>query len=149
MDDFDRFWTQYPKRLGANPKTVARQKFMRAVASGVSPELIISGVKAYARELDKKVGTEFVAMASTWLNQRRWGDYEQEQIVIHNLPTKVFVPVDSPAWAAWSKLRRWPQSDFKIDGRYQRVGGTSTASGRKGNMETQEQPSRVATSRFG
>ena len=74
MDDFDRFCTQYPKSLGANPKSVARQKFMRAVASGVSPELIISGVLKgiCARTVDKKVGTEFVAMASTWLNQRRW-----------------------------------------------------------------------------
>ena len=122
MDDFDRFWSLYPKRVGSNPKTVARQKFDVAVKSGVSAELIIAGLKAWIGDLEqsKQIGTKFVPMARTWLYQRQWEGYEPEQIEIHNLPTKVFVPVDSPAWAAWSKLRRWPQSDFKIDGRYQR-----------------------------
>ena len=34
--------------------------------------------------------------------------------------SKIFVEVDSPQWAAWSKVRRWPQHDFNIDGHYRR-----------------------------
>ena len=120
MEPFDRFWSLYPKRVGSNPKAVARQKFLRAVASGVDAELIIAGAKAYTRELDKKVGTEFVAMASTWLNQRRWEDYEPEQIEANHLPPRIFVEVDTKQWQAWSQIRRWPQTDHRIDGRLKR-----------------------------
>ena len=52
----------------------ARIKFMRKVASGIDPERIISGAKAFAKEMEKKIGTEFIPMAKTWLNQHRWED---------------------------------------------------------------------------
>lgn len=31
-----------------------------------------------------------------------------------------FVEVGSDEWEAWSKVRHWPQNDFKVDGRYKR-----------------------------
>jgi hypothetical protein len=31
-----------------------------------------------------------------------------------------FVEVDSPEWEAWSKLKPWPQRDFRISGRIKR-----------------------------
>lgn len=74
---FDQFWGAYPKRLGSNPKAPARAKFMTAVRRGSDPQKIIAGAQAYAREA--KVGTEFVCMAVTWLNQRRWEDYDGQQ----------------------------------------------------------------------
>jgi hypothetical protein len=75
--DFEEFWKTYPKRAGANPKTPARQKFLAAVNSGVSPAEITQAARRYAGEQRQlgKIGTEHVAMASTWLNQKRWGDY--------------------------------------------------------------------------
>ncbi len=70
----------FPKRKGSNPKHPARAKFFRAVKSGVDPELIISGAGRYAE--DPQTGTEFICMASTWLNQRRWEDYPPAEITI-------------------------------------------------------------------
>lgn len=81
MEAFERFWKAYPKRRGSNPKAPAELKFLRHVAKGENPEKIIAGAEAYARELqrDRKFGTEFVAMAQTWLNQRRWEDYTGQE----------------------------------------------------------------------
>jgi HNH endonuclease len=75
--DFEEFWKTYPKRAGANPKTPARQKFLAAVKSGVPSAEITQAARQYANEQRQlgKIGTEHVAMASTWLNQKRWGDY--------------------------------------------------------------------------
>src|SRR5262249_55334338 len=43
---------------------------------------------------------------------------EEEEV---NTPGREhFVEVDTPEWEAWSKVRRWPQKDFKVDGRYKR-----------------------------
>ena len=74
---FSEFWTAYPKRLGANPRAMAEKKFNSAVKSGVDPERIINSAKAYGDELQaqRKIGTEFVAQAVTWLNQKRYEDY--------------------------------------------------------------------------
>src|SRR5271166_6432383 len=101
MDTFDRFWSVYPKRTGGNPKSVARQKFDRAVKAGADPEHIIFGAKAYAAEARKAVGTEFIAMASTWLNQRRWEDYELISREVVPL-MRVFVVEDTSEWQAWA-----------------------------------------------
>src|SRR5271166_160927 len=103
MDTFDRFWSVYPKRTGGNPKLVARQKFDRAVKAGADPEHIIFGAKSYAAEARKAIGTEFIAMASTWLNQRRWEDYESRYMEAAALVPlrRVFVIEDSPGWQLW------------------------------------------------
>ena len=31
-----------------------------------------------------------------------------------------FVEIDTPEWEAWSKVKRWPQNDFKINGHFKR-----------------------------
>jgi hypothetical protein len=74
---FSDFWEVYPKRLGPNPRALAEKKYAKAVQSGADPEHIISSARFYGEELRKmgKVGTEFVCMASTWLNQNRYLDY--------------------------------------------------------------------------
>lgn len=75
---FRRFWSAYPKREG-NPRKPAAERFERAVRKGADPEAIIRGANAYAAMLERndKAGTQFVALATTWLNQQRWlDDYE-------------------------------------------------------------------------
>lgn len=73
-DAFERFKKAYPKRAGANPWKPAATKFAALVKSGVDPEKIISAAAAMAIEEKRKVGTEFIPMAVTWLNQQRYGD---------------------------------------------------------------------------
>lgn len=79
-DDFDRFWKAYPRRDGANPKQPARDKFARWVRKGAAPEAMIEAAEAYHRECEAsgQIGTPYVAQAQTWLNQRRWSDYEPD-----------------------------------------------------------------------
>ena len=75
---FEEFWLTKPRRQGSNPKEQARIKFMRAVASGVDPQKIIGAAREWAKiEQDNgKLGSEYVAMATTWLNQKRYEDYK-------------------------------------------------------------------------
>jgi hypothetical protein len=74
---FPEFRAAYPKRAGSTPWTKAGKIFDRLVAKGsATPEQLIAGAQAYAQQqqaLDK-VGTEYVAMPTTWLNQERWRD---------------------------------------------------------------------------
>ena len=75
-EKFDAFWAAYPRRLGANPRKPAREKFILAIRSGADPASIIAAAENYRREEERsgKIGTPYVAQATTWLNQRRWED---------------------------------------------------------------------------
>lgn len=75
---FEEFWSVKPRRKGANPKDQARLKFSRAVANGADPQKIVGAARAWtkAEAENGKLGTEYVAMAVTWLNQNRFNDYE-------------------------------------------------------------------------
>lgn len=74
---FNRFWSVYPLRAGSRGKAEARVRFAKACRK-VDPEVIIAAARQYAAENEKKIGTEFIAMATTWLSQRRWEDYDPE-----------------------------------------------------------------------
>ena len=76
-ETFNRFWSSYPKRKGSNPKYPAFRWFDVYVRRGTDVEAIIDGASNYAVECDRLnlTQTEFVAMAMTWLMQRRWEDY--------------------------------------------------------------------------
>jgi uncharacterized protein YdaU (DUF1376 family) len=81
-EEFEEFWKRaYPKRAGANRKAPARKLFLAFVKAGVDPQAMIAGARAYATDPSTKVGTEFVAMAETWLRARGWEDYT-EQVTI-------------------------------------------------------------------
>lgn len=75
---FEKFWEAYPKRDGANPKEPCRKKFSAAVKSGENPDEIIAAAGKYAAEIrtSGQAGTQFVARALTWLNEKRWKDYQ-------------------------------------------------------------------------
>lgn len=75
---FQSFWSSYPQRKGANPRKPAEDKFAAAVKAGVDPEHITAAAGRYAEECrsNNQIGTVFVAQAVTWLNQRRFDDYQ-------------------------------------------------------------------------
>lgn len=77
MATFDDFWAAYPKRKGGSPRMLSEKKFNTAIKKGADVEWMISSAKRYGDELRemRKEGTEFVCMASTWINQQRWLDY--------------------------------------------------------------------------
>jgi len=80
---FDEFWSIYPKRVG---KAEARKSWDKAVTKiKIDPKDIIDGAKRYAAA---KRGTDvqYVAHASTWLNQQRWAD-EEATISAGDVPT--------------------------------------------------------------
>lgn len=97
----ERFWKAYPSRgEAANPKAPALEKFARAVKSGADPEEIIAAAGRYAEieRRDGRAGTEKVAQAVTWLNQRRWQDYAAAPPSCASSPSLTFVARDSPEW---------------------------------------------------
>lgn len=77
FETFLRFKLAYPKRDGSNPWKPAEKKFEALVKSGIDPEKIVAAAKQFAAEEGQrgKIGTPFIPMAATWLNQRRYADY--------------------------------------------------------------------------
>jgi hypothetical protein len=76
---FDDFWQAYPSRSPhPNPKEPARLKFEAAVKLGTDPADIIRGALNFAGSV-RALGTEqrYIAQATTWLHQKRWGDYQE------------------------------------------------------------------------
>jgi hypothetical protein len=104
-ENFVRFKLSYPKRNGSNPWGPAEKKFEALVKSGIDPEKIIAGAKQFAYEegVRGKVGTEFIPMAVTWLNQRRYNDYQA--------PLPDGTPDKSKFWddvlTSYKKYGRW------------------------------------------
>jgi hypothetical protein len=97
-EEFNQFWALYPKRKGSNPRSQAYKSFSKAVGcKGFAFELILDGVVAYAKELadSDKLGSMYVAMASTWLNQERWDAYEQ----VDNTQDTSFTPSDDDLYS--------------------------------------------------
>lgn len=73
-EGFPEFWAAYPKRDGDNPRKPAVRAYAKVIRDGADPAAILKAVRAYAAELQAKgkVGTEFVPLATTWLNQGRF-----------------------------------------------------------------------------
>ncbi len=77
---WEEFRSLYPRRgTRAMGWSRAKQKFLSLVRREpkVLPALL-AGVAEYRKEMVRtgKMGTEYVAMPLTWLNQRRWEDYQ-------------------------------------------------------------------------
>lgn len=77
LDKFEACRVAYPKRNTSFPTTLARKRWLEAMARGDDPDLIIAGVKAYAAEQARlgNVGGPYVKSADAWLHQQRWRDY--------------------------------------------------------------------------
>lgn len=65
---FDLAWALYPKRAGGNSKSAALKAWDARVREGVSPLVMLEGVKRYAGFVAQtgKTGTEFVKQAKTF-----------------------------------------------------------------------------------
>ena len=68
----NEFWSLYPRR---DNKKRAKDKYLSLRKSGIKKEVILEGLKSYIKQW-KSAGTEseFIPMASTWLNQERYDD---------------------------------------------------------------------------
>ena len=64
------FWPRYPNRKGNRGKKQALHAWNGRMRDGIEPARIIEAVKRYHRfcEVDGKIGTPYVMMASTFLN---------------------------------------------------------------------------------
>jgi hypothetical protein len=78
--EFLRFKAAFPKRKGHQPWQEARKRFNAAVASGAEPEEVIAAAGRYAAKMAEagNIETPYVKTASSWLNQRSWLDYPQQ-----------------------------------------------------------------------
>lgn len=68
----NEFWSLYPRR---DNKKRAKDKYISLRKAGTKKEVILEGLKSYIKQW-KNAGTEseFIPMASTWLNQERYDD---------------------------------------------------------------------------
>jgi hypothetical protein len=67
---FERFWAQYPKKVG---KLAAQKAFARAVDGGAGPQDIMLGVARYAAERDGQ-DPKYTKHPASWLNAGCWTD---------------------------------------------------------------------------
>ena len=67
-DDFDAFWSAYPRR---EAKAAARKAWVKAVTVA-DPQAIIAGAQRYRDDPNRE--SEFTAHPATWLNAGRWED---------------------------------------------------------------------------
>lgn len=96
MDEFDKFWSQWPLKVA---KAAAFRAFQRA--RKVAPvETIMDGLKKYTAS---KPEWQAWAHASTWLNGRRWED-------------QLSVTARAPATTDWDFLWRWRLRNYKPGG---------------------------------
>ena len=101
--NFEIFWSVYPKRLGSNPRKPAQEKFARLVASGIAPETLVRAAMQFAEQEKKSIGTPYIPMASTWLNQARFADMS--------------APAEKPTGLAWDAICE-SYKRFKLWSRY-------------------------------
>ena len=69
VDDFEEFWSAYPRRVG---KAAARREWEKAVRT-VAASVIIEAAKRYALSCRGRE-IRYVAHPRTWLHQRRFED---------------------------------------------------------------------------
>ena len=67
--EFDKFFAEYPKRAGNNPKARAFKAYRARLSEGHTANEILEGATRYATYCQStgKVGTEFVLQAATFL----------------------------------------------------------------------------------
>lgn len=72
MNDFNEFWSLYPRRVSKRTAQKAWDKETRQTA----PEVILAGLRRQLPYLTSK-DPQFIPHASTWINQARWEDEVQ------------------------------------------------------------------------
>jgi len=69
-ENFDAFWSVYPRREGKQPALLA---YVVAIRSGADPNRILTGAQRYAA-VRQGQDPKLTKMAQGWLNDRRWED---------------------------------------------------------------------------
>jgi hypothetical protein len=72
VNDFNEFWSLYPRRISKRAAEKAWAKETRTTA----PQVILAGLRRQLPYLQSK-DPQFIPHASTWLNQARWEDEVQ------------------------------------------------------------------------
>jgi len=100
--EFEEFWSAFPKRDGSNPRAPAEAAYRRARGGGASHAELLEGAKAYAAAQKREHGaarSRYTTMASTWLNQRRW-ESEAPKPNGH-APAHTFENFTEDEWVKW------------------------------------------------
>lgn len=73
---FEEFKKDYPKRAGNYGWKAAERKYLALVKTGVDPVAINTANRRHAEEMRKlkRIGTEFVPMPASWLNQEDFSE---------------------------------------------------------------------------
>jgi len=84
MDRFEEFWKAYPSRNPhANPKKPAHTAFLRAIKRGATADALIKAAHGYAQYVKAHgVKSMYVAMSTTFLNQDRYDQYEDQKKLV-------------------------------------------------------------------
>src|SRR5262245_10210482 len=95
----DMFWKAEPSRgKASNPRHAARVKFDAAVRDGADPRQIIAAARQWSNaEAENKTDPKYVAMAATWLHQKRFHDYTAPAAEVAGFTAYP----DSPQFRAW------------------------------------------------
>lgn len=87
-EQFDEFWTVYPRKKA---KDAARKAYAAALKRGGDHEDILAGVVAYRDECRReRTAEQYIAHASTWLNQGRWKDHLDREQDLFDTPRATF-----------------------------------------------------------
>lgn len=70
-DDFVKFWTAYPRKVG---KGAARRAFGRALGLTTVETMLAALAWQRTQPAWLKDGGDFIPHPATWLNQERWDD---------------------------------------------------------------------------
>ena len=87
MDDFNAFWTAYPRKVG---KALCRAKFAKITGVGLSVMVegerlllrasaddLVKAAKAFSVTTDEE--KRFIPHPATWLNQGRFEDMDEDE----------------------------------------------------------------------
>lgn len=95
--DFEAFWKIYPRKVGKQEALKAYIKARNGYRTnigdfkGVDKDVLFNALKRFVDSIDEKTEMRFIPHLTTWLNQRRYEDYEEaKQVVRDNDPNKCY-----------------------------------------------------------
>lgn len=81
IDHFDTFWKAYPKKVG---KAVAEKSFNKLKVNDQLLNDMLSAINNQRRSKQWQ-DKQFIPNPSTWINQRRWDDEQEDEPVIDSI----------------------------------------------------------------
>lgn len=81
--DFERFWTAYPRKTGRGE---ARKAYGKAAGKIHGPDPPAMLLQALERVKATWTDAQYIPHAATWLNQERWEDEPETQIITLRQP---------------------------------------------------------------